>query len=64
MKYEIAIKQLREAMLVSQAELASILNVSVVTVSRWENGKFEPTIKIKRKLYPLFIKYKVKQFKD
>lgn len=54
MTYAEKIKKLREVMLISQGELAGILSVSVVTVNRWENEKFEPTIKIKRKLQILF----------
>lgn len=59
MTYAEKIKKLRDVMFISQGELAEILNVSVVTVNRWENGKFEPTIKIKRKLNELFLKYKI-----
>ena len=47
MTYAKKIKKLREVMLISQGEFAGILSVSIVTVSRWENDKFEPTIKIK-----------------
>jgi DNA-binding XRE family transcriptional regulator len=54
MTYAEKIKKLREVILISQGELADILNVSVVTVNRWENDRFEPTIKIKRKLQELF----------
>jgi hypothetical protein len=36
------------------AEPADILSVTIVTVNWWENNKFEPTIKIKRKLQALF----------
>jgi len=57
--YAEKIKKLRDVMFISQGELAEILNVSAVTVNRWENGKFEPTIKIKRKLNELFLKYKI-----
>ncbi|HQA19911.1 MAG TPA: helix-turn-helix transcriptional regulator [Bacilli bacterium] len=59
MRYDLAIKQLREKMLVSQEELAKTLGVSVVTVSRWETGKFIPTIKIRRKLKELFLQYSI-----
>ena len=59
MTYAENIKKLRDVMFISQGELADILNISVVTVNRWENGKFEPTIKIKRKLNELFLKYKI-----
>lgn len=59
MTYADKVKKLRERMLISQSELAKILNVSVVTVNRWENNKFEPTIKIKRKLNELFLANKI-----
>lgn len=55
MTYAEKIKKLREVMLITQKELAEMLNVSVVTVNRWENLKFEPAIKEKRKLVKLFI---------
>jgi len=54
MTYSERIKQLREALLITQKELAELLSVSVVTVNRWENNKFEPTMKEKRKLVKLF----------
>lgn len=38
------IKQLRETLRMSQAELASILNVSQATVSKWDQGKALPDI--------------------
>ncbi|HHV14021.1 MAG TPA: helix-turn-helix transcriptional regulator [Acholeplasmataceae bacterium] len=60
MDYSKSIKLLREKMFISQKELADLLEVSFVSVNRWENGKFNPTIKAKRKLNDLFIKYNVK----
>ena len=54
MNYTKAIKDLREKLLISQEELAKLLDVSVQTVNRWENDKHEPTIKAKRKLKKLF----------
>jgi len=59
MRYSVKIKELRQTMLVSQSELAQILGVSFVTVSRWENNKYEPTIKVKRKLSKLFREHKI-----
>lgn len=41
---EILIK-LRAHLNISQTELANLLNVSYVTISRWENGKVRPTKK-------------------
>ena len=55
--YAFYIKELRKRMLVSQVELANILGVSFASVNRWENGLHEPTIKAKRKLRELFVKY-------
>ena len=59
MQYFQAIKLLRKRMLVTQAELASVLGVSFASVNRWENDEHEPTMKIKRKLAPLFKKYNI-----
>ena len=47
------IKQLRESLLLTQVEFAEKLGVSFETVNRWENGKHEPTMKMKRKLKKL-----------
>ena len=57
--YADAIKQLRKNMMLSQEELAQVLGVSFSSINRWENGKHEPTIKIKRKLKALFKEYNV-----
>lgn len=59
MTYAEAIEKLREKMLLTQTEFANLLGVSFGTVNRWENGKYEPTMKIKRKLSPYFEKYGV-----
>jgi len=47
-------------MTLSQTEFAEFLGVSNVTVSRWETGKSFPTIKLKRKLNDLFLKYDIR----
>jgi len=44
-------------MILTQTEFAKMLGVSFGAVNRWESGKYEPTIKTKRKLAPLFRKY-------
>lgn len=59
MKYSISVKKLREVMFLSQEDFAKHLGVSLVTVNRWETGKFNPTIKVKKKLNELFLKYKI-----
>ena len=54
MTYAEAIKKLRSKMLLTQMEFAQFLGVSFASSNRWETGRFEPTMKIKRKLAPLF----------
>ena len=56
MDYPKLLKQYREKMFLSQEDLAQKLGISYVTVNRWENGKFEPTIKMKKKLFKMFEK--------
>ena len=50
MDYPMMIKLYREKFLISQTDLAEKLNVSYVTVNRWENGHYEPTLRCKREL--------------
>lgn len=57
--YTELLKQYREQMFLSQRDLADELGVSYVTVNRWETGKFDPTIKMKKRLYGLFKKAKL-----
>ncbi len=59
MTYAKAIKLLRDRMLVSQTELASLLGTTQVSICRWESGKYEPSLKTKRQLKEYFIKYKI-----
>ncbi len=60
MTYPEAIKKLRTKMLLTQTEFAELLGVKFGTVNRWEAGEYEPTMKSKRKLAPLFKKYDIK----
>jgi len=60
MTYPEAIKKLRTKMLLTQTEFAELLGVKFETVNRWEAGEYEPTMKSKRKLAPLFEKYDIK----
>ena len=48
------IKKLRNKMLLTQQELAKLLNVAYVSINRWENGVHEPAMKSKRELMKLF----------
>ena len=56
MDYPKMLKEYREKVFLTQEDLAHKLGVSYVTVNRWENGKFEPTIKMKKKLNGMFKK--------
>lgn len=47
--YKDLIKKLRNKLIISQEELAKMLDVSFASVNRYENGHNEPTIKVKRK---------------
>ena len=51
--YQKMILDLRDKLIISQAELANMLDVSFASVNRWEKGHHEPTIKAKRKIVDL-----------
>lgn len=53
--YAQKIKEYRERKFLTQIEFVELLGVGKTTVARWETGQFEPTIKIKKKLYELFL---------
>ena len=59
MDYKVMVKKLRNKMFLTQSEFAKELGVSIASVARWETGENEPTMKIKKKLNDLFIKYKL-----
>ena len=44
------LKELRNKLLLSQTEMAELLDVSFASINRYENGHHEPTIKVKRKV--------------
>lgn len=48
MTYGEKVKKIREKLFLTQQELASMLNVNITTVNRWETEKFEPSIKAKK----------------
>ena len=48
--YADAILKLRVKLNMSQQELAKYLNVSFPSISRWENGHYQPTKLVKVKL--------------
>lgn len=53
MNYQKLVKQLRDKLILTQTELAELLDVSFASINRWETGKFNPTTKIKRKIVEL-----------
>ena len=53
MTYQEAIKKLRKKLILTQTEFAELLGVSFQSINRWETGKHEPTIKVKRKIAEL-----------
>lgn len=59
MDYKVIVKKLRNKMFLTQSEFAKELGVSIASVARWETGENDPTMKVKRKLNDLFIKYSV-----
>ncbi|MDC8914709.1 helix-turn-helix transcriptional regulator [Metamycoplasma hyosynoviae] len=54
--YAKKIKEYRQKNFLTQEDFAKLLKVSTPCITRWENGKFEPTMKIKKKLYEYFKK--------
>ena len=49
------IKEYRQRKFLTQEEFAKLIGVSITSVNRWETGKFEPTMQVKKMLYQLFI---------
>lgn len=53
MDYQRLVKELRKKLILSQEEFAKLLGVSFASINRWEAGRHEPTIKVKRKIVEL-----------
>lgn len=53
--YAKLIKEYRQKKFLTQKEFADSIGVQKTTVTRWETGQFEPTIKMKKKLFELFL---------
>lgn len=64
MSYINVIKELREKMFLTQKEFSKIIGVSYETINRWENGRFNPSMKEKKKIYELCQKYSVEYRED
>lgn len=60
MKQSKKVKEIRKKLIISQEELAKILDVSFATVNRWENGHCEPSIQAMRKLKQICVENKIK----
>ncbi len=53
MDYQLLVKELRKKLILTQEEFAKLLCVSFASINRWETGRHEPTIKVKRKIVEL-----------
>jgi DNA-binding transcriptional regulator YiaG len=51
MGFSDTVKQVRQTLKISQEELAHALNVSYVTINRWENGRSKPNRMAKAVFY-------------
>lgn len=54
MEYSEMIKEYRQRNALSQEDMAKVLGVSFSSVNRWENGHFQPTPRIRKKLLELY----------
>lgn len=55
MDYSNIIFSLRQRLCLTQGEMANLLNVGITSISRWEQGHFEPTMQIKKKIKQILI---------
>lgn len=53
MDFKKIVRELRTKLIMTQEEFAALLGVSFASINRWETGKHEPTIKIKRRIVAL-----------
>ena len=60
MNYQRIVKELRLKLILTQQEFADLLGVSFASINRWESGRHEPTIKVKRKIVELCKKNNIK----
>ena len=51
--YQKAVKDLRDKLLITQAEFAKMLGVSFTSINRWENGLYRPTTSVRKKIVDL-----------
>ena len=57
MKFDwpLLVKDVRKSLLLSQEEMAKKLGIAFCSINRYENGRYEPTYKVQRKLKKLAI---------
>ena len=51
--YQKAVKDLRDKLIMSQAEFANMLGVSFTSINRWENGLNRPTTVTRKRIVQL-----------
>ena len=51
--YKKAVKDLRDKLIMTQAEFANMLGVSFTSINRWENGLNRPTTKARKQIVQL-----------
>ena len=59
MTYKVAVKKLRLKMLLTQEKNVKLSDVSFATINRLKTGKYDLTIKARRKLQSYFEKYNI-----
>ena len=52
--YAKKIKEYRERKFLTQTQLAEMLGCTFISISRWETGRFEPNMAMKKKLVGMF----------
>jgi len=51
--YQKAVKDLRDKLIMTQAEFANMLGISFISINRWENGLNRPTTAARKKIVHL-----------
>ncbi len=51
--YQKAVKDLRDKLIMTQAEFAKMLGVSFTSINRWENGQNRPTTTARKQIVEL-----------
>ena len=51
------VKTIRKKLNLSQEQIASLMDISPVTINRWENGKVNPSLMAQKQLYDICISH-------